>query len=106
MTVKLGKFHIIEVINDKISEFHVCDTESLPSVEKQVMDAMAQGATVKWHSEDGREQFYQWNYVINSSTLYDLYKSGNKVKAEKFLCTRFPDGTLEREHVGYVYMKP
>ena len=76
--------------------------DAVGTVDRKIRFALSRGKTVK---ECGIEQWITLLPLRDPSKIgsacYTWDKTGNKVKAEKIMVTKFPDGSIHRASVGY-----
>ena len=88
---------------------YICDETTIDGVKAKANKALAKGSTIVL--EDGRTLWYDYWEIIDTTKLdqgseaYSWDKSGNKVRHDKYLMTKHPDGRVEKKHVGTVFRK-
>jgi len=101
------RIHRIKVSTGEEATIYLCDDENLAAITAKAEKAMKAGATVTW--QDGRQQWINDDILFdsskNGSAAFQWDRSGNRVKHERFLVTRTPDGQIRTEAVGTVFKR-
>ena len=78
--------------------------DAMDKVDRKIRWALNRGLTVK---ECGIEQWITKMPLRDPSKIgsacYTWDKAGDKVKAEKIMVTKFPDGSIHRANVGHCW---